>query len=93
MAKLSNEEIQAILEAYEECGTYSGAAKKTHRSAATVKRYVEEAKKFALPTNAKLFSSTICPMEELVLPKDWSEWTTLTEAEIEDVREIQEELK
>lgn len=44
MAKKTPEEIEAIVKAYEECGTYSGAAKLIGCAASTVKKYVMEAK-------------------------------------------------
>ena len=92
--KLSAEDIAEIKKVYVETGSYAETARRLHRSAATVKKYVSGE---TSPAKTKQAGNLICldnfnqemlakvveplPIEEIEIPDDFRSWTTLTTAE------------
>ena len=92
--KLSAEDIAEIKKVYAETGSYAETARRLHRSAATVKKYVSGE---TSPAKTRQAGNLICidnfnqemlakvveplPIEEIEIPDDFSSWTTLTTAE------------
>lgn len=98
MAKLSEEKIQQIIEAYSIIGTYSGTAKKLGVSPASVKKYVELGNKSVKKKEPKkekiLFSGEILSLSQVKIPeKDKrGEWLCLTEKELAEISELRKEI-
>lgn len=97
MARLSENDIAEIKKVYAETGSYAETARRLHRSAATVKKYVSgEAP--ALPAKKKKDADLIyfediskqlledgpiepLPVDQIKLPDNFKSWTILTDAE------------
>lgn len=87
---VQSEDIIAINEAYLKIGTYAGAGRATGWSGSTVKRYIIDgyvAEKDKTPMEKIEF--TIPNIEELFYPTSWSNFLTLTDEEVEDIKELQ----
>lgn len=93
MAKLSEEKIAEIRRVYSELGTYSGTAKAVGCSPATVKKYTQE-EYTPDPTVRVPFNGKLPPVEELNWPteKEIGNMARLTEAELEEIKELWKEL-
>lgn len=93
MAKLSEEKIAEIRRVYSELGTYSGTAKVVGCSPATVKKYTQE-KYTPDPTVRIPFNGKFPPVEELNWPteEEIGNMARLTEAELEEIKELWKEL-
>ena len=94
MAKLTEEKIQEIREAYRRIGTYSGVAKEVGCSAATVKKYCNQ-KTEAKPKDSVqkiLFDKEIPFVESINFSFERTHWTILSEEEIIGVKELQKEV-
>lgn len=94
MAKLTEEKIQEIREAYRRIGTYSGVAKEVGCSAATVKKYCNQETE-AKPKNSVqkiLFDKEIPSVESINFFFERTHWTILSEEEIIGVKELQKEV-
>lgn len=94
MAKLTEEKIQEIREAYRRIGTYSGVAKEVGCSAATVKKYCNQEAE-AKPKNSVqkiLFDKEIPSVESISFSFERTHWTILSEEEIIGVKELQKEV-
>ena len=94
MARLNENDIAEIKKVYAETGSYAETARRLHRSAATVKKYVSGETSSAKTRQA---GNLICidnfnqemlakvveplPIEEIEIPDDFRSWTTLTTAE------------
>lgn len=93
MAKLSEEKIAEIRRVYNELGTYSGTAKAVGCSPATIKKYTQE-EYTPDPTVRVSFSEILPPVEELAWPseEEISNMARLTEAELEEIKELWKEL-
>ena len=92
--KLSAADIAEIKKVYAETGSYAETARRLHRSAATVKKYVSGETSSAKTRQA---GNLICldnfnqemlakaveplPIEKIEIPDDFKSWTTLTTAE------------
>ena len=92
--KLSAEDIAEIKKVYAETGSYAETARRLHRSAATVKKYVsgetspaktKQAGNFICIDNfnQEMLAKVVEPLriEEIEIPDDFRSWTTLTTAE------------
>ena len=96
MARLSENDIAEIKKVYAETGSYAETARRLHRSAATVKKYVSG----EAPAPAKkkkdadlIYSEDISkqlledgpieplPVGQIKLPDNFKSWTILTDAE------------
>lgn len=93
MAKLSDDRIKEIQNAYAEIGTYSGVAKKLGCSAATVKKYTQGPAETAAPAPKVqfIFNKEVTPVENII-------WTNienlgrLTDKEYEEIKELWNEI-
>lgn len=94
MAKLTEEKIQEIREAYQRIGTYSGVAKEVGCSAATVKKYCNQEieVKPKSPVQKISFDKEIPPVESIDFSFDKFLWTNPTEQEIADMQELFKEV-
>lgn len=94
MARLNENDIAEIKKIYAETGSYAETARRLHRSAATVKKYVSGETSPAKTKqvgnliyldnfNQEMFEKPIepLPVEEIEIPDDFRFWTTLTTAE------------
>lgn len=94
--KLSAEDIAEIKKVYAETGSYAETARRLHRSAATVKKYVSG--EVPAPTKKKKDADLIyfediskrlledgpiepLPVDQIKLPDNFKSWTILTDAE------------
>ena len=83
-------DIIAINEAYIKIGTYAGAGRATGWSGSTVKRYiipeyVPQAEQEPIVKEEFVIPS----FKELIYPKSWQEFLTLTDDEIKGNQELQ----
>lgn len=92
MAKLTEEKIQEIREAYQRIGTYSGVAKEVGCSAATVKKYCNQKTEVKPAVQKILFDKEIPPVESIDFSFDKFLWTNPTEQEIADMQELFKEV-
>ena len=96
MARLNENDIAEIKKVYAETGSYAETARRLHRSAATVKKYVsgevpDPAKKkkdadliyFEDISKRLLEDGPIepLPVDQIKLPDNFKSWTILTDAE------------
>ena len=96
MARLSENDIAEIKKVYAETGSYAETARRLHRSAATVKKYVSgevpapaTTKKDAAPIYFEDISKRLLedgpieplPVDQIKLPDNFKSWTILTDAE------------
>ena len=94
--KLSAEDIAEIKKVYAETGSYAETARRLHRSAATVKKYVSG--EVPAPVKKKKDADLIyfediskrlledgpiepLPIDQIKLPDNFKSWTILTDAE------------
>lgn len=94
--KLSAEDIAEIKKVYAETSSYAETARRLHRSAATVKKYVSG--EVPVPTKKKKDADLIyfediskrlledgpiepLPVDQIKLPDNFKSWTILTDAE------------
>lgn len=94
--KLSAEDIAEIKKVYAETSSYAETARRLHRSAATVKKYVSG--EVPAPTKKKKDADLIyfediskrlledgpiepLPVDQIKLPDNFKSWTILTDAE------------
>lgn len=96
MARLNENDIAEIKKVYAETGSYAETARRLHRSAATVKKYVSG----EVPAPAKKKKDTDLiyfediskrlledgpieplPVDQIKLPDNFKSWTILTDAE------------
>lgn len=94
MAKLTEEKIQEIREAYRRIGTYSGVAKEVGCSAATVKKYCNQEAEVKPKDSVQkiLFDKEIPSIESISFSFKRTHWTILSEEEIIGVKELQKEV-
>lgn len=92
MARLSEQDIQEIKRVYAEVGSYAETARRTGRSASTVKKYVsgEVAPKAKKKDPDLIDFSTLkpidkniepLPIDQIKIPENFSGWTTLSRSE------------
>lgn len=96
MARLTENDIAEIKKVYAETGSYAETARRLHRSAATVKKYVSG--EAPSPVKKKKDADLICfediskqlledgpieplPVDQIKLPDNFKSWTILTDAE------------
>lgn len=96
MARLTENDIAEIKKVYTETGSYAETARRLHRSAATVKKYVSG--EVPAPTKKKKDADLIyfediskrlledgpiepLPVDQIKLPDNFKSWTILTDAE------------
>ena len=96
MARLNENDIAEIKKVYAETGSYAETARRLHRSAATVKKYVSG--EVLAPAKKKKDSDLIyfediskrlledgpiepLPVDQIKLPDNFKSWTILTDAE------------
>lgn len=95
MAKLSEEKIAEIRRIYKELGTYSGTAKAVGCSPASVKKYCQE-EYISDPAVRVIFNGILPSVEKLSWPskeeEEISNMARLTEAELEEIKELWKEL-
>lgn len=93
MAKITEEKILEIQQAYKEIGTFSGVAKKLGCSPATVKKYATAIiTKEPEQKDIIKFNSTIPPKESINFDALKSEWTLLSLEEEEALKELRGEI-
>ena len=102
MARLSEEQIQKILEVYAKVGTYAGTAKICGNSISTVKKYVElnfykepkSDKSKNQNKNIIFFNEEIPEIDKIKVPeyKERGNWLRLTEKEKEEIDILRGEL-
>lgn len=92
MARLSEQDIQEIKKVYAEVGSYAETARRTGRSASTVKKYVsgEVAPKTKKKDPDLIDFSTLqpinktiepLPIDQIKIPENFSGWTILSRSE------------
>ena len=92
MARLSEQDIQEIKRVYAEVGSYAETARRTGRSASTVKKYVsgEVAPKAKKKDPDLIDFSTLkpidkniepLPIDQIKIPENFSGWTILSRSE------------
>lgn len=96
MARLTENDIAEIKKVYAETGSYAETARRLHRSAATVKKYVSG--EVQAPAKKKKDADLIyfediskrlledgpiepLPVDQIKLPDNFKSWTILTDAE------------
>ena len=96
MARLNENDIAEIKKVYAETGSYAETARRLHRSAATVKKYVSG--EVPAPVKKKKDADLIyfediskrlledgpiepLPVDQIKLPDNFKSWTILTDAE------------
>lgn len=96
MARLNENDIAEIKKVYAETGSYAETARRLHRSAATVKKYVSG--EVLAPAKKKKDADLIyfediskrlledgpiepLPVDQIKLPDNFKSWTILTDAE------------
>ena len=96
MARLNENDIAEIKKVYAETGSYTETARRLHRSAATVKKYVSG--EVPAPVKKKKDADLIyfediskrlledgpiepLPVDQIKLPDNFKSWTILTDAE------------
>lgn len=96
MARLTENDIAEIKKVYAETGSYAETARRLHRSAATVKKYVSG--EVSAPAKKKKDADLIyfediskrlledgpiepLPVDQIKLPDNFKSWTILTDAE------------
>ena len=83
-------DIIAMNEAYLKIGTYAGAGRATGWSASIVKRYIiPDYKPKAEREPIEKIEFVIPPADTLKYPDSWSSFLTLSEEEIEGIKELQ----
>lgn len=83
-------DIIAINEAYLKIGTYAGAGRATGWSGSTVKRYIiPDYKPEAEREPITKIEFLIPSVDTLKYPDSWSSFLTLSEEEIEGIKELQ----
>ena len=86
--KVTTEDIAAINAAYTKCGTYTGAAKETGWSTATVKKYVVT----GTPVATTPRTTEPIPVQSIHRDADWCYWLLLSEAEVKEIEKLRGEL-
>lgn len=86
--KVTTEDIAAINAAYTKHGTYTGAAKETGWSTATVKKYVVTGK----PTTSTPRTTEPIPVQAVQRDADWCYWLLLDESEVREIERLRGEL-
>lgn len=92
MARLSEQDIQEIKRVYAEVGSYAETARRTGRSASTVKKYVsgEVAPRVKKKDPDLIDFSTLkpidkniepLPIDQIKIPENFSGWTILSRSE------------
>ena len=86
--KVTQDDITAINAAYAKCGTYTGAAKETGWSTATVKKYIVT----GTPVATTPRTTEPIPVQAVQRDADWCYWLLLDESEVHEIEKFRGEL-